>query len=733
MLMYQYLLGLTKPVAIRSYRQLYTRLLDIKALNTIRLHVRRNFRSYASLSLCAAGAAAVFSLPSQINDAFTIEDSLQSIPSLDTAVRKSGGSAPPNTLTLKTLCSLIFSDLTYLIFAVLGAFGAAYYNIRIPILLGDLINVLAQFAHSRSVPASALRSPALRLCGVFSLQSLCTFAYIGFLATVGERVACRLRNILFEHVIYQKVRFFDEQTSGWIIERITADVQDFKSSFKFCVSQGLRSGAQASPLSHFDCLIPEAWENTDFTLVIGSGIAMYMISPTLTAALMGCLPLVFFVGGLIGNQLRRMSHAAHDKSNATTEIATEAFTHIRSVKSLAMEDQMVEQYRQGTGEACRLHESLGYGIGCFQGLSNFAVNGLVLGVLYLGGNLINRGDMDAGQLMAFLVAAQAVHRSLTQISLLFGQVIRGSSAAARISELLSYPLASEAPAYKSGLRRLPSAITTASAPVIRFENVTFSYPTRPEAVVFKDLSFEIPSGKVVALVGESGAGKSTVLALLERFYEPISGRITLDGVDIHAFSLTELRGRLLGYISQEPEVFHTTVQENIRCARPTATKAEIVAAAVVAQVDAFVRDRLPQAYDSMVGGGSSSSSAGLSGGQRQRLVIARALLKNAPILLLDEATSALDAESEFQVQSALQNAMQGRTVLIVAHRLSTIRCADLIIVMHKGRIVEVSPSIPDSDVLQPKQGTHEELIKKRSCYYKLLQRQGKDNDLNGFS
>ncbi|VDK26073.1 unnamed protein product [Taenia asiatica] len=188
------------------------------------------------------------------------------------------------------------------------------------------------------------------------------------------------------------------------------------------------------------------------------------------------------------------------------------------------------------------------------------------------------------------------------------------------------------------------------------------------------------------------------MALLERFYEPISGRITLDGVDIRAFSLTELRGRLLGYISQEPEVFHTTVQENIRCARPTATKAEIVAAAVVAQVDAFVRDRLPQAYDSMVGGGSSSSSAGLSGGQRQRLVIARALLKNAPILLLDEATSALDAESEFQVQSALQNAMQGRTVLIVAHRLSTIRCADLIIVMHKGRIVEVS----SSDVLQPK-------------------------------
>ncbi|VDM33365.1 unnamed protein product [Hydatigera taeniaeformis] len=743
MLIYQHFLGLVRPTAIRSYRMLYNRLSCNKSVNSIYLHVKQNFRSYASFSLCAAGAAVTLSVSSRCDDTFIKEESLHSVSALDALMRKPDGSALANTITLKTLCSLVFFDLTYLVLAVLGAFGAAYYNIRIPILLGDLINVLAQSAHSHALSASALRSPALRLCGIFSLQSLCTFAYIGFLATVGERVACRLRDILFEHVLYQKVRFFDERTSGWIIERITADVQDFKSSFKFCVSQGLRSGAQARSLPHLDFLIAGTLQSNCYD-IIGSSIAMYMISPTLTAALMGCLPLVFFVGGLLGNQLRRMSHAAHEKSNETTEIATEAFTHIRSVKSLAMEDQMIKQYRQGTEEARWLHESLGYGIGCFQGLSNFAVNvilvllldfrkripplslmsllpldvGLVLGVLYLGGNLINRGDMDAGQLMAFLVAAQAVHRSLTQISLLFGQVIRGSSAAARISELLSYPLPSEAPAYKSGLNRLPSVASAVSAPVIRFEHVTFSYPNRPGAVVFKDLSFEIPAGKVVALVGESGAGKSTVLALLERFYEPLSGRITLDGVDIRGFSLTELRGRLLGYISQEPEIFHNTVEENIRYARPTATKAEIVAAAVVAQADGFVRDRLPQAYDSIVGGGSSSSSAGLSGGQRQRLVIARALLKNAPILLLDEATSALDAESEYQVQSALQNAMEGRTVLIVAHRLSTIRCADLIIVMHKGRIVE--------------QGTHEELIKRRGHFYKLLQRQGNNNESDTF-
>lgn len=225
--------------------------------------------------------------------------------------------------------------------------------------------------------------------------------------------------------------------------------------------------------------------------------------------------------------------------------------------------------------------------------------------------------------------------------------------------MLSYPLASEASIYTGRSADFHAVLSNTLAPVIRFEDVTFSYPNRPETAVFSNLTFEIPAGKIVAIVGESGAGKSTVLALLERFYEPLSGRITLDGVDIRQLSLSDLRGRLLGYISQEPEVFHTTVRENIRCARPDATVVEVEAAASAAQADAFIRDRLPIAYDSVIGGGSSSSSAGLSGGQRQRLVIARALLKNAPILLLDEATSALDAESEFQVQSALQNAMQG--------------------------------------------------------------------------
>uniref|UniRef100_A0A5K3ENA5 Mitochondrial potassium channel ATP-binding subunit n=4 Tax=Mesocestoides corti TaxID=53468 RepID=A0A5K3ENA5_MESCO len=702
-LLYRCTQFLQKSALLRPCQFRYSLFSPRKVGNGIRLHIKQNMRAYTGLTFCAAGAAALFSInsrPLTDSDVPFIQspkDVLEPLLKEDTITTQIDNNTQVNILSPNIFGSLIVADLPYLFLAVLGAFGAAYFNIRIPILLGDLINVLAQFTHSHSVPVAALKSPSLYLCGAFSLQSLCTFAYIGFLATVGERFASRLRNMLFEHVIFQRIPFFDSLTSGWIIERMTADVQDFKSSFKLCISQGLRSGAQ----------------------IVGSGIAMYTISPTLTAALMGCLPLVCFVGSLIASQLRRLSHAAHDKSNATTEIATEAFTHIRSVKSLAMEPQMIRQYSDGTSEACRLFEILGYGIGCFQGLSNFAMNGLVLGVLYLGGNLIARGDMDAGQLMAFLVATQAVHRSLIQLSLLFGQVVRGTSAAARISEVLSYPTSSETSAYTRGLGNVLSVDATThfhfnkSAPSIRFENVTFSYPNRPEAVVFDNLTFEIPAGKVVAIVGESGAGKSTVLSLLERFYEPLAGKITFNGVDIRDFSLSALRGQMIGYISQEPEVFHRTVRENIRCAQPTASDADVVAAACDAQANQFITEQLPSGYDTVVGGGSSSSSAGLSGGQRQRLVIARALVKNAPILLLDEATSALDAESEFLVQSALQNAMSGRTVLIVAHRLSTIRRADLIMVMHKGRIVE--------------QGTHEELIRKRSRYYDLLQRQGTDD------
>ncbi|KAL7063348.1 hypothetical protein AAHC03_01270 [Spirometra sp. Aus1] len=664
-------------------------------------HLQKYKVTYVTVTLGVAGAglfSAVTVPKLAINCKFlkpipvSAEVPPPSLPTNKTVSDETGDTNSPPSI--RCVFALTWADLPFILMALLGAFGAAYFNIRIPLLLGDLVNMLAELSRSPNCPLSSLRTPSIRLCGAYSLQSLCTFAYIGFLATVGERVASRLRCMLFERLIFQRVTFFDKTTTSWLLDRTVADVQAFKSAFKASISQGLRSGAQ----------------------IIGSTVAMYMISPTLSAALVGCLPLVFLVGSLIGHQLRILSHKAQDQDDIATEVASETFMHIRSVKSLTMEPTMMASYTREVTYAGHLHELLGYGIGCFQGLSNFVLNGVVLGVLYLGGNLIARNELEAGQLMSFLVATQSVHRSLAQISLLFGSIVRGMSAATRLAKVLSLPGPDEARSFVEDLPDLPKLPNSSHAPTIKFENVSFAYPTRPTAMVFENLDFEIPGAKVVALVGESGAGKSTVLALLERFYDPTSGRILVDGVDLREFSLSTLRGRLLGYISQEPEIFHTTVYENIRCAQPQADDEEVRSAAALAQADSFVRNQLPEGYATTIGGGTSISSVGLSGGQRQRLVIARALLKNAPILLLDEATSALDAESEFQVQSALQQAMSGRTVLIVAHRLSTIRRADLIYVMHKGRIVE--------------KGTHEQLLKLKGRYFELLQRQGEKDVLS---
>ncbi|BHF59209.1 ATP-binding cassette, sub-B (MDR TAP), member 8 [Sparganum proliferum] len=385
-------------------------------------HLKKYKVTYVTVTLGVAGAG-IFSAVTVPKLAFnckflepipvSAEVPPPSLPTNKTVSDETGDTN--NSPSIRCVFALTWADLPFILMALLGAFGAAYFNIRIPLLLGDLVNMLAELSRSPNCPLSSLRAPSVRLCGAYSLQSLCTFAYIGFLATVGERVASRLRCMLFERLIFRRVTFFDKTTTSWLLDRTVADVQAFKSAFKASISQGLRSGAQ----------------------IIGSTVAMYMISPTLSAALVGCLPLVFLVGSLIGHQLRILSHKAQDQDDIATEVASETFMHIRSVKSLTMEPTMMASYTREVTHAGHLHELLGYGIGCFQGLSNFVLNGVVLGVLYLGGNLIARNELEAGQLMSFLVATQSVHRSLAQISLLFGSIVRGMSAATRLAKVVA--------------------------------------------------------------------------------------------------------------------------------------------------------------------------------------------------------------------------------------------------------------------------------------------------------
>ncbi|KAF6767911.1 hypothetical protein AHF37_07128 [Paragonimus kellicotti] len=547
--------------------------------------------------------------------------------------------------TVKDLFDLLLPEIFTIFCAVLSALLAAVMNVLIPLHLGEFVDVLSG-CFGDGITVSCLYTPALKLCGAYLCQSLATFFYIGLLASAGERIAVRLKRALFRSLVYREMAYFDVQNSGKLLESITSDVQTFKSSFKQCISHGLKNTIQ----------------------VVGSIYALLKISSTLTFTLMGSLPCVVLVGSLMGAELRRLSQNVHSQNSIAASIAEETFTHIRSVKALALEETQHRHFCIESEEARRLNEKLGYGIGLFQGLSNLALNGIVLGVLYVGGHLISRDELKPGDLMSFLVTTQTVQRSLAQLSLLYGHVVRGNSALSRIFGTLH---SSTVEYNESSLFNRDSSLCTklcdlwrqpGQAPQLCFDAVQFAYPSRPQTFVLNELNMTIPAGKVVALVGQSGAGKSTVVSLIERFYDPSSGRIKLGDRDLRDFPVGSLRGQLVGYISQEPQIFNTSIRENIRFGKYDATDVEVEEAARLANAHDFIMNQLPQGYDTLVGQ-SSDSIAGLSGGQRQRIAIARVILKNAPILLLDEATSALDAESEAQVQQALGTVVKGKSAL----------------------------------------------------------------------
>ncbi|NWI38040.1 ABCB8 protein, partial [Picathartes gymnocephalus] len=554
--------------------------------------------------------------------------------------------------------------------AVVLALGAALLNVRIPVLLGQLVNVVARCARGH-VPTylREVRRPALRLLTVYCLQGLLTFGYIALLARVGERVAGNMRKALFSALLRQEVAFFDATRTGQLVARLTADIQEFKSSFKLAVSQGLRSGTQTA----------------------GCFVSLYLLSPKLTGLLLVALPVLVGAGAFIGAFLRSLSRQAQEQVAKATVVADEALGNVRTVRAFAMEEQQAGLFCAEVDRAGRLSEQLGLGIAAFQGLSNLALNGIVLGTIFVGGSLMAGDQLSPGDLMSFLVASQTVQRSGQ------GPVVRGLSAGARVFELLR--LEPVMP-----LRGGVSIPAHSLLGHICFNHVSFSYPTRPGYPVLQDFSLSLPPCQTVAIVGPSGGGKSTVAALLERFYEPTAGTITLDGHDIASLDPSWLRGQVIGFISQEPVLFGTTIMENIRFGKPGASDAEVYEAARLANADGFIRS-FPDGYDTIVG----ERGTALSGGQKQRIAIARALLKDPAVLILDEATSALDAQAERAVQEALDRAAAGRTVLLIAHRLSTIRGAHLIAVLAHGRVAEA--------------GTHEELVRRGGLYAELIRRQ----------
>ncbi|XP_017281532.1 mitochondrial potassium channel ATP-binding subunit [Kryptolebias marmoratus] len=563
-----------------------------------------------------------------------------------------------------------------LVGAVVLAFGAAILNIQIPLMLGNLVNVVARYLREHTGNyITEIKGPALKLLGLYGIQGLLTSGYIILLSRVGERVAADMRKTLFASLLRQDVAFFDANKTGQLVNRLTADIQEFKSSFKLVISQGLRS----------------------ITQTVGCFASLYIISPKLTGLTVVVLPCLVGAGALIGSFLRKLSRMAQEQVAKATGVADEALGNVRTVKAFAMEERELQLYAYEVDKSCEMNENLGTGIAIFQGLSNVTLNCIVLGTIYAGGTLISSNEMSPGDLMSFLVASQTVQRSLASISILFGQVVRGISSGARVFEYLS----AQPTILLSGGGRIPYHSMMGR---VDFMNISFSYPTRPGHEVLKNFKLTLYPGKTVAVVGESGGGKSTVAALLERFYDPTSGVVMLDGLDIRTLDLAWLRGQVIGFINQEPVLFGSSIMENIRFGKPEATDAEVINAAKQANAHGFITS-FPDGYNTTVG----ERGVTLSGGQKQRIAIARALIKNPNILVLDEATSALDAESERVVQEALDKATKGRTVLIIAHRLSTIQGADLICVMSNGRIVET--------------GTHSQLLSKGGFYSDLIRRQ----------
>jgi ATP-binding cassette subfamily B protein len=487
---------------------------------------------------------------------------------------------------------------------------------------------------------------------------------------LGERVAGDLRRVVFEHVLRLSPAWFETARTGDILSRLTADVTLLQSLIGSAISMGLRN------------------------VLTGAGAfgMLLVTSPKLAGIVALVVPLVVVPLVLFGRREKRLSRAAQERIADLGAMAEETLAGLRTVQAFTHEP--VDRARF----AVLVEGSVAAAVRRIASRSLLILMVILLGFgavtfsLWVGGRDVVAGRMTGGELSAFVLYAILMASSGASLSEVWGEIQRAAGAAERIFDLLAVRPGIAAPA-------APALLPSPARGRIAFEAVRFEYPTRPGQPALDDFSLVVEPGETVALVGPSGAGKTTVLQLLLRFYDPQAGRVTLDGADIRGVDPAALRARL-GLVPQDPIVFSADAFENIRFGRPGASDAAVRAAAEAAAADRFL-DALPQGFSTFLG----TKGVMLSGGQRQRLAIARAILRDPAVLLLDEATSALDAESEQAVQQALAVASRGRTTLVVAHRLATVRRADRIVVMEAGRIVAT--------------GTHAALVREGGLYGRL--------------
>ncbi|WP_413989409.1 ABC transporter transmembrane domain-containing protein [Labrys okinawensis] len=525
--------------------------------------------------------------------------------------------------------------------------------------------------------ADTINSYFLAMVGVVLILALASASRYYLVMTLGERVVADVRTAVFAHLTELSPVFFDTAKTGEVVSRLTADTTQIKAAFGSSASIALRN----------------------LFLFAGAVAMMVWTSPKLSALVLIAIPIIVLPLVAFGRSVRTRSRKAQDTLADASAYAAEIIGAMRVIQSFTAERLAIGRF---SGEVEKAYEAAATSTrsrAVLTAIALFLVFASVVAVLWLGAHDVVAGTMTPGTLSQFVLYAVFGAGALSELGQVWSEIVQAAGAAERLGELLN-----EVPAIAAPAR--PVALPEPARGAITFEKVEFAYPGQPDRPVVHGIDLDVKAGETVAIVGPSGAGKSTLFQLLLRYYDPLQGRVTLDGIALPTADPKRVRQRI-AVVAQDPVVFAASARDNIRFGRADASDAEVEEAARLAAADGFIR-AMPQGYDTPIG----ERGVTLSGGQRQRIAIARAILKDAPVLLLDEATSALDSESEKAVQRALDGLMIERTTLVIAHRLATVQAADRIVVLDEGRIVE--------------EGTHDALVARGGLYARLAQLQFRD-------
>ena len=559
--------------------------------------------------------------------------------------------SPERRINLRPLTSLLPYIGRYR-WRALSALGALVVAALTTLIVPVAIRRMIDFGFTAKGIA-LIDSYFLVMIGVAAVLAAASALRYYLVTTLGERVVADLRGDVFAHITSLSSAFFDEARTGEVVSRLTADTTQIKAAAGTSISIALRN----------------------FVLFIGATVMMVVTSPWLSAFVLAAIPIIVLPLYAFGRAVRRRSRSAQDTLAEASAYAAELIGAVRVLQAFTNERLGIGRFRQAVERAYEAARNSIRSRACLTGIAIFLVATSVIVVLWIGAQQVLAGQITPGRLGQFILYAVLAGSALGSLSEMGGEVAQASGAAERLFEILAIRPAIAAPAH-------PLVLPSPARGEVAFADVHFSYPTRPNVSALNGVSFNVRPGEKLAIVGPSGAGKSTIFHLLLRYYDPVSGCITFDGIELPKLDPADLRARI-ALVPQDSVMFATTIGENIRFGRPDASEAEVARAAELAYAASFI-GALPAGMGTPVG----ERGVTLSGGQRQRIAIARAILRDAPLLLLDEATSSLDAESETLVAAALTQLMQHRTTIVIAHRLATVLSCDRILVLDQGRIVE---------------------------------------------